>query len=131
MTILFKSKELRTVRRSQGGTSSTRHTEIPRWSASESEAARVVSQIPKEGRVTITLKREASLWYRKPSWVSWKDFSIRVQGKSQSVRRVGTWAVTSKQDSGTVLEAVYPLVRRQQEVGGWRWPAGLPMRIIH
>ena len=83
--------------------------------STESEAARVVSQIPQEGRVTITLKREASLWYRKPSWVSWKDFSIRVQGKPQLVRRVGTWAVTSKLASGTVLEAVYPLVRRQQE----------------
>ena len=83
--------------------------------SSESEAARVVSQIPKEGRVSITLKREASLWYRKPSWVSWKNFSIRIQGNSVAVRRIGTWAVTSKQASGTVLEAVYPLVRRQEE----------------
>ncbi len=83
--------------------------------SSESEAARVISQIPKEGRVTITLKREASLWYRKPSWVPWKDFSVRVQGKPLAVRRIGTWAVTSKQESGTVLEAMYPLVRRQQE----------------
>ena len=83
--------------------------------SSESEAARVVSQIPQEGRVAITLKRKASLWYRKPSWVSWKDFTIRVQGKPVAVRRIGTWAVTSKQGAGTVLEAVYPLVRRQQE----------------
>ena len=83
--------------------------------SSESEAARVVSQIPKEGRVTITLKRKGNLWFRKPSWVPWKDFSIRVQGEPIAVRRIGTWGVTSRRDPGTILEAVYPLVRRQEE----------------
>ncbi len=81
----------------------------------ESEAARVVSRIPLEGRVSITLKQNGNLWFRKPSWVPWEDFSIRVQGKPVAVRRIGTWGVTSKQDPGTTLEAVYPLVRRQEE----------------
>ena len=65
--------------------------------------------------MTITLNREGSLWYRKPSWVPWENFSIRIEDQSLKIRRIGAWAVTSIQESGTALEVVYPLVRRQQE----------------
>ncbi len=83
--------------------------------SAESESARVESRIPLEGRVTITLNRNGSLWYRKPSWVPWEDFSIRIEDQPLKIRRIGAWAVTSIQESGTALEVVYPLVRRQQE----------------
>ena len=81
----------------------------------ETDAARVKSHIPLEGRVVVTLKQKASLWFRKPSWLPWEKLNISIDGSSIPFVRVGPWAVTSLQDEGTQFEVTYPLVRREQQ----------------
>ena len=84
----------------------------------ETDAARVESHIPLEGRVVVTLKQKASLWFRKPSWLPWEKLNIGVDGSSIPFVRVGPWAVTPLQHEGTQLDVTYPLVRREQQEWG-------------
>ncbi|MBI85889.1 MAG: hypothetical protein CMJ81_22055 [Planctomycetaceae bacterium] len=81
----------------------------------ETPAARVESHLPREGRLAVTLKQRASLWFRKPSWLTWDQLTVTVAERPLPVVRVGAWAVTSLQDAGTRLDVTYPLVRRQQQ----------------
>ncbi len=81
----------------------------------ETDGAHVESHLPVEGRVTVTMKQKASLWFRKPSWLSWEKLNIVVDGSAVAVSHVGLWAVTPPQDQGTQLEVIYPLVRREQQ----------------
>ena len=81
----------------------------------DTRAARVESHLPREGHVAVTLKQRASLWFRKPSWLTWDQLTVTVAERPLPVIRVGVWAVTAMQAAGTRLDVTYPLVRRQQQ----------------
>ena len=75
----------------------------------------VESRLPLEGCVLVTLKRRASVWFRKPSWLPREKLRILVDGEPVPIVPVGAWAVASEREAGTKLEVVYPLVRRREE----------------
>ena len=79
-------------------------------------AAKVVSYLPREGRMTVVAKKAADFYLRPPSWASRKDVKAYVDGKAVEVVWAGDHikfvAVQPKQE----LTMTYPLIDFRQHL---------------
>jgi hypothetical protein len=79
-------------------------------------AAKVVSYLPREGRMTVLAKKAADFYLRPPSWASRKDVKAYVGGKAVEVVWAGDHikfaAVKPKQE----LTMTYPLIDFRQHL---------------
>src|SRR5262249_8131528 len=97
-----------------------------------SPLARVVSSLPKEGRIDVTARREADYLLRPPSWAPRDQVKLLRQGHSVPVLWGGAgMAYVNVKDvkPGEVLTLAYPLVRFTETWGNWPSQPNLKLTI--
>jgi hypothetical protein len=76
----------------------------------------VISFVPFEGRVRITLKRDSDLRWRRPGHCAPSNVRIKSNGPSPSVKAEGPFLSFGRQRTGTVLELTFPLPVQHQSI---------------
>jgi hypothetical protein len=79
-------------------------------------AARVVSFLPTEGRVTVVVKRAADFYLRPPSWAPRGQVRAFVNGQPVEPQWQGAHVVFPAAQAGTELTITYPLVDFRQHL---------------
>ena len=79
-------------------------------------AARVVSFLPHEGKVTVQARRNADFYLRPPSWTLRKAVQAYVDGKASTPDWEGAYVRFAGVKSGQRLTITYPLVDFSQRV---------------
>lgn len=79
-------------------------------------AARVVSFLPKEGRVTVEARKNSDFYLRPPSWTPRKAVRAYVDGKEVQPLWDGAYVKFAEVRPGKELTLTYPLVEFSQHV---------------
>ncbi len=75
----------------------------------ETPSCRVVSERPRRGRVTVTMKKQANLFIRVPDWADKRRVELRVGSRRVDPAWKGDFLYLRGLRAGTVVQAAYPL----------------------
>ncbi len=98
----------------------------------ESDAAKVVSYLPGQGRIEVTVKRPGTYWLRPPSWAPRSQVRVLRRGRDAKFEWDGpalAYVSVKNAAAGEILTLVYPLVTWQQVTGHWASKPGLKLTI--
>jgi hypothetical protein len=77
--------------------------------------ARVISALPYEGRVEVTLKEDTPLKLRRPEGVGATELTIRVNGQKVPFQGEGAYLLLGELATGDVVNLTFPLEMRTRE----------------
>lgn len=79
-------------------------------------AAKVVSFLPREGRLTVVTRRAADYWLRVPTWVARGEVRAWVNSAAVEPDWQGAWVRFASAQPGTELTITYPLPQFEQKL---------------